>query len=146
MLKNILNKKLQDIIVSGYSEKQENFYIFSPMLWWLYLKFDDAYLILFSNDSNITIEDSELINCYFDIEEGDLFTISSISKMDYGIISLIDLFYDDYENLIKIGINFLEASKYLLIDSVDFNGFIVEHQTREIAMRNHDSKKIITIT
>ena len=37
MFRGIINYELKDIIVSGYSEKQENFYLFSPMYWWIYL-------------------------------------------------------------------------------------------------------------
>ena len=80
MFRGIINYELKDIIVSGYSEKQENFYLFSPMYWWIYLQFDNFYIVLDSNSGHITTKIADKIECYFDIEEEYNFTVFSHSK------------------------------------------------------------------
>ena len=64
MFGDIINYELKDIIVSGYSEKQENFYLFSPMYWWIYLQFDNFYIVLDSNSGHITTKIADKIECY----------------------------------------------------------------------------------
>ena len=68
MFQKYINEELKDIIVSGYTEKEENRYIFNLMKWWVYLKFDHYYVVLNSNNGNITFEEQEDIICKFDIE------------------------------------------------------------------------------
>jgi hypothetical protein len=146
MIEKIINKKVEDIIVSGYSEKHQNFYNFSPMLWWIYVKFKNSYIVFSSNDGNILIEEHLEIICNFDIEEDDLFTISSLSKKEYGIVSLVDLIYDDFKNLIKIGILFSEESEYILFDSLDFEGFLIEYTNRDVVLENLKKEQLKTLT
>ena len=80
IFKELLDKNLVDIITTGYTEKRSDFYVYSPMLWWLYLKFENTYLCLTCNSGTITAGKAEKIVCNFDIDEDDVFTISSLSK------------------------------------------------------------------
>jgi len=148
MLRGLLGENLEDIIVTGYSEKHSKFYIYSPMLWWLYLKFKNTYILL-SCDSNLLLSETKEIVCNFDLDEGDVFTISSISKTSFGIINQIDLFYDARDNLIAVGIEilrdntYLANSLYIFIDSIDYNGFIVEMtKERDIILESYEFTKL----
>ncbi len=145
MITSLINKCIEDIVLSGYTELEEIAH-FSPMMWWVYLKLEDnSYILLSSNDGSISIENKEYIECNFDIEEEDLFTISSYSKSEYGTISKVDLFYDSNSNLISLGIE-INKSKYLLFDSLDFDGFkIKEDVNRDDIRKNILFKTIKTI-
>ncbi|HEX8576765.1 MAG TPA: hypothetical protein VF677_10780 [Flavobacterium sp.] len=151
-LRDILGKNLVDIITTGYSEKHSDFYTYSPMLWWLYLKFENTYIRLTWDGGIITASKVEEIVCNFDIED-DIFTISSISNRDFGIINQIDVFYDAYDNLIALGIeiprdntyHFVD-SLYIFIDALDFNGFIVEMtKKRDLILESYKFTTLDTI-
>lgn len=135
IFRGIINYELKDIIVSGYSEKQENFYLFSPMYWWIYLQFDNFYIVLDSNSGHITTKIADKIECYFDIEEEDKFTVFSHSKCEYGCVLKVELFTDEKKNLIGIGLIF--NNHYILFNALDINGFVVSiHSSRITAI--HD--------
>ena len=123
------------------------------MLWWLYLKLENTYLCLTCNSGTITASKAEKIVCNFDIDEDDIFTISSLSKSDFGIINQIDLFYDAYSNLIALGIQISKDDTYHLIDSsyifinaMDNNGFIVEMtKERNVIIESYTFTTLATI-
>jgi len=140
---SLVNKNIEDIIISGYTELGKIAH-FSPMMWWVYLKLEDNnYILLTSNDGNISIEKKDHIECSFDIEEEDIFTISSFSKSDYGLISKIDFFYDYNSNLISVGIEISE--NYILFDSLNFDGFAIKEQlNRDTVIKNSKHKNIVT--
>lgn len=126
MFEKYINIELKDIIISGYTEKDENKYIFNLMQWWVYLKFDHYYVILNSNDGNITFEEQEDVICKFDIEEEDLFTISSWNNplgKEYGPIQKIETYYDMSENLVGLGLKVPQF--YLLFNALNIDGFTI---------------------
>ncbi len=118
----LINGSLDKIIITGYTEKKD-IYEFKPMFWWLYLEIDNKLILLDTNDGDILIKQVASIDCQFDIEEDDWFTISSWSKEEYGIINFIDLFYDENGNLIYIGMGLQEGTKYIFFDSLCIDGF-----------------------
>ena len=140
-----INEELKDIIVSGYTEKEENRYIFNLMKWWVYLKFDHYYVVLNSNNGNITFEEQEDIICKFDIEEEDLFTVfswSDLAGQEYGVVKDIDTYYDVAENLVGLGIKMPQF--YLLFNALNIDGFIisVEENNELIYQKITYSKKV----
>lgn len=135
MLSAYKNKQVIDILVSGYSEKEKSGLRFSPLFSYIYLKFEDRYLVLNANYGNITIMEETELKCYFDIEEDDYFTVSSILKHEYGnVIKDIDYFYEK-NNLLRLGMQM--QNHYILFDSLNINGFIVgEYKTKVSAIEN----------
>lgn len=147
MIRKILAEEIDDIFVSGYTEHTETYYKFSPLFWWVYIKYNEKYLVLSSNDGTISYEYCKAIECRFDIENQDLFTITSISKNKFGKVSLLDLIYDEFENLVSIGIFIFENQQYLFFDSINVNGFIIkESQKREIFLYKLSNEKFRLIT
>ena len=122
---NILNKyinfHIDDIMVSGYTEKINAVYYFKPMYWWIYLIIDNKIIELSANDGNITIREIDKINCNFDIEEEDIFTLTYFTAKDLGFIQNIEYCYDDYKNLIKIMI--FTSNFEIEFDSMSIEGF-----------------------
>ncbi len=147
MTTSLVGKNIVDIIISGYTELGEIAH-FSPMMWWVYLKLgDDNYILLTSNDGNISVDNKKHIECNFDIEDEDLFTISSFSKSEYGLISKMDLFYDDNSNLVSVGIEISENNNYIFFDALDFDGFIIKEQfNRDAIIKSEVYKGIKTIS
>lgn len=145
MFQKYINEELKDIIVSGYTEKEENRFIFNLMKWWVYLKFDHYYVVLNSNNGNITFEEQEDIICKFDIEEEDLFTVfswSDLAGQEYGVVKDIDTYYDVAENLVGLGIKMPQF--YLLFNALNIDGFIisVEENNELIYQKITYSKKV----
>ena len=123
------------------------------MLWWLYLKLENTYLCLTCSSGTITASKAEKIVCNCDIDEDDIFTISSLSKSDFSIINQMDLFYDAHSNLIALGIQLtkddnyhLIDSLYIFIDAMDNNGFIVEMtKKRNVILESYTFTTLNTI-
>lgn len=124
---NLLHRKLEDIIISGYTEV-DKVAKFSPLMSWVYLEMEVGdYVLLSSNSGNISIEDKVQIECKFDVEE-DMFTVSSIIKTGawYGLITKVDLFYDTYSNLLALGLVILENKNYIFFDAICLDGFEIQ--------------------
>lgn len=79
-----IEKKLVDIVVSGYTEKLEyNKFRFQSMMDKIFLEFEDSLLELSffpasAPEIKIDLKKIEQIDCWFDLEEDDIFTTSSI--------------------------------------------------------------------
>ena len=85
LLKSCLDTEIEDIFVTGYSEIRENYNYFSSMSFY-YIKFRDFFLCV-SSDSNtgvLRFDLQEEIECDFEIEEEDVFTISTVNNEDYS--------------------------------------------------------------
>ncbi|QAR31149.1 hypothetical protein EQP59_07290 [Ornithobacterium rhinotracheale] len=143
MTVSFIKQKLEDILITGYTELGEIAY-FSPMMWWVYLKTENNYILLTSNDGTISIEEKSSIECNFDIEDGDLFTISSFSKLAYGTISKVDFFYFDDTRIGAIGIGL--SNDYILLDAISLNGFDIRQALdRDVVIENRKSMRIVSI-
>ena len=122
---NILNKyincHIDDIMISGYTEKINSVYLFVPLYSWIYLIVDKKTVELYGNYGDIVIKEIEEINCNFDIEEDDIFTLTYFTTKDLGFIRNIEYCYDDYKNLIKITI--FTSNFEIEFDSISFEGF-----------------------
>ena len=130
LLKDCINKKVKDIYVTGYSEVRSNFNFFSPTLWWYYIEFDNYFLCVKSDETKgmLQISTHREIQCNFDIEEEDIFTVSSINKETYSKVIRFDLFCgNDDSNIYALGI-FFENNKYTFFDSLNLDGIIVGNE------------------
>ena len=124
MFSTYINQELIDIIISGYSEKENSYLIFTPMYRWVYLKFEEQYLILNANDGDIKANKDSEVKCLFDIEENDLFTVFSVLNQEYdNVLKNVDYFYDSSSNLIQIGLQL--QNRYIFFDSLTINGFLI---------------------
>src|SRR5690242_2603728 len=95
ILENCINKRVKDIYVTGYSEVRDDFNFFSAMLWWYYIEFENHFLCLESNEAvgMLDISLHQKIRCNFEIEDGDIFTVTSIYKESNSELIGFDLFY-----------------------------------------------------
>ena len=76
MFNYLLNKKINSIIVSGYTEYINGKYFFQPMYSWIFLEIKDNEFAKFSsNDGDITVNLISEVNCPFEIEKSDIFLI-----------------------------------------------------------------------
>lgn len=120
------NKLLEDILISGYIESRENNYFFKPMNWWVFLKLENNEIIEFySDDGNIKIKNIEKIECYFDIEEEDMFCLSSFYSGDCGIIENVNYYSNSEGEIYKIEIKTTTIN--IVFDAVSsFSGFEIK--------------------
>ena len=124
MLDKLLNLQINDIIITGYTEQIDNVYLFRPMNWWAYLIVDKKIIEFFSDDGSIILKEVEKIGCNFDIEENDLFTLTSITKENLGIIQDIEYNYDNRKNLNKIVLK--TSSMIISFDALSIEGFQIK--------------------
>lgn len=127
ILNNCINAKIKNIYVTGYSEVRNDFNFFSPMFWWYYLEFKDYFLCLDTSDETkeMQIFISQKIQCNFDIEEEDIFTITSVNKETSSEIADFDIFTAKYSsNIVALGILFKDE-KYVFFDSLNWDGIII---------------------
>lgn len=111
------------------------------MSWWIYLKIDNGYILLNANQGNILISKESTIKCHFDIEKDDIFTISSVSKSEYGIINEIDVFKDKHANISALGFKIDSFSNYIFFDALNYNGFtITNNLERTVILENYEFK------
>jgi hypothetical protein len=132
MLKNFINHHINDIIISGYTEKINSTYFFRPMNWWVYLIMDKNIIELFSGDGNILIKKIEVINCNFDIEDDDIFTLTSFTKEDIGLMQNIEYYYDDDKNLVKILI--FTSNLMIEFDALSLDGFQILTKINKVSI------------
>ncbi len=136
ILKNCLNKELKNIYVTGYSEVKDEFNFFSPMNWWYYLEFADCFLCIESSQTTGVIElhIHQNIQCNFDIEKVDIFTVAMINNENYlgKKIVAFDLIYGTFDpGLFALGLQFedrryaYQNNKYVYFNSLNFDGIEV---------------------
>lgn len=122
-MKEYKNKKIEDILISGYIEKGNKYYFFQPLLYWIFLMLDNGQIIeLYSGYGNIKLNKIKEIKCNFDIEDEDIFCLTSFSKEDYGTIEDIKTYSDTKGNICKIEIK-TDIKDIILDASSSFNGF-----------------------
>jgi hypothetical protein len=120
LLKSCLNREIEEIFVTEYSEIREDYNYFSSMSFY-YIKFADFFLRI-SSDSNIGVlkfHTQKKIQCNFEIDEEDIFTISTVNKEDYSgqkVVAYDVFFGNDDNHIYGIGIQF-EDNKYVHKDN-----------------------------
>ena len=125
MFDYLLNKEINSIIVSGYTENINGKYFFQPMYSWIFLEIKNNEFAKFSsNDGDITVNLISEVNCPFEIEESDIFTFMYISDENLGIITNIEYIRDRLNNLIEI--NIITDKKNIRLNSLTIDGFEVD--------------------
>lgn len=125
MFDYLLNKEINSIIVSGYTEYINGKYFFQPMYSWIFLEIKNNEFAKFSsNDGDITVNLISEVNCPFEIEESDIFTFMYISDENLGIITNIEYIRDRLNNLIEI--NIITDKKNIRLNSLTIDGFEVD--------------------
>jgi len=136
ILKGRLNKEIREIYVTGFSEVRSDFNFFSTMDWWYYVEFEDCFLCIETSQTIGTIElhIHQNIQCNFEIQEDDIFTVKAINNTDYRGQKIVayDLFYGVPDSeLFAFGIQFEDPrtldkrDRYVFFDSLTFDGIEV---------------------
>ncbi len=121
MFKNILQKSVHGVIVSGYTEKTGGKQFYQPMYRWLFFELEDGFAVFSSNDGDIEVELADEITCLFDIEESDIFTLMHITNEDLGVIHSVECQRDALGNLIEVTI--CTHKKNITLNSLTLEGF-----------------------
>lgn len=121
MFKNILQKSVHGVIVSGYTENTGGKHFFQPMYRWLFFELEDGFAVFSSNDGDIEVKLADEIICLFDIEEGDIFTLMHITNEDLGMIYDVECQRDALGNLIEVTI--CAHKKNITLNSLTLEGF-----------------------
>lgn len=125
MFDYLLNKEINSIIVSGYTEHINGKYFFQPMYSWIFLEIKNNEFAKFSsNDGDITVNLISEVNCPFEIEDSDIFTFMYISDENLGIITNIEYIRDRLNNLIEM--NIMTDKKNIRLNSLTIDGFEVD--------------------
>lgn len=139
ILKSCLDKTVQDIFVTGWTEIQDKYYYFSAMGWWYYFQFDDLLFCLSAQDNGMLhVDIQEEIKCNFDIEDEDEFTIMRVNSVNEGYytgwkVVGVELFFGDYypQEPAAVGFQckyFNEGSEkigYIFFDAMNIDGIVV---------------------
>jgi hypothetical protein len=135
ILNKCLNKEIKEVYVTGYSEIRDGYNFFSTMNWWYYLEFEGFFLCVASSTTVGMIElyIHQSIQKNFELDNGDIFTVSPINKQDYLGQEVIgyDLIYDFDHQLFALGIQFKDNryldkhNKYVFFNSLTLDGFEV---------------------
>lgn len=135
VLKQSLNKNVKDIFVTGVCEVKNDYSFFTALLWWYYIEFEKYFLCVSSDETTLGgIEFSSLskIQPNFEIEEGEIFTVTSINKENYSKIVAYDLFYGKHDsNLYGLGIKFKD-NKYVFFDSISIHGIEISDKNVKV--------------
>lgn len=100
-----VHQHIRDILVPGFVEKRNDYRMFRPMNWWLFLHLESGDIIEYSaNHGDIRTKTLKAIQCPFDLEEDDEFCLSSLSGGDYGRIEAIDDVCDVAGNRYQVNI------------------------------------------
>lgn len=127
MFSKFLNKEIVGIIVSGYTEVSNGFHFFQPMYDWIFLETNEYQFIkLSSNYGNIKADIINNIDCNFEIEDNDIFTLMYIENENLGTIERINYRKDKEDNLIEIDI--VTSKKNIIFDSLTIDGFKIKIQ------------------
>ena len=135
ILKDFINKETKEIYLTGWSDVGKNFNTFHAMLWWYYIEFENCFICIESSQSVGTIQVSihKNIQCNFDIDESDIFTVSSVNEIDYSGQKIIDydlIFDKENHDIYAIGIQFYDNKyshknhKYAFFNSLSLDGII----------------------
>lgn len=133
ILKTRLNKDIKDIYVTGWTEIRENYHYFSTMDWWYYIEFENFFLCIeaLPTIGTIRLRIEKGIQCNFEIDEDDIFTVKTIDNKTYLGQEIVefDLFYSNNNHeLFALGIQFKDNkyvhkdSKYVFFNSLNFDG------------------------
>lgn len=117
ILKTCLNKEIKEIYVTGWTEIREKYHYFSTMDWWYYIEFENYFLCIEASQTigTIKLHMHQNIQCNFEIEEADIFTVKAINNKTYLGQEVVeyDLFYSNSDHeLFALGIQF-EDNRYL---------------------------------
>jgi len=143
ILKFCLNKVIQDIYITGWTEILAEYHYFSTMGWWYYVKFDD-FLICLSSDTTkgmLSVDIHQKIKCNFEIEDDDKFTVMRINNINQGhydgwIITDIELFFGNYYTQEPAAVGFqcrdfsggFERKTYIFFDAMKLNGIEIGNE------------------
>ena len=153
LLKNCLDKEIEEIFVTGYSEIRESCNYFSSMDFY-YIKFEDFFLRI-STDSNIGVlkfNRQTEIKCDFEIEEEDVFTISTVNKENYSgqkVVSYDVFFGNNDSHIYAIGIQFEDNKylhkqhKYIFFSCLSFEGIIFSDKPEMEKLLNDDRFRLV---
>lgn len=147
LLKNCINQNIKDVYVTGYSELRDGFNFFSPMWWWYFVELDNCLLCLDSSDETkeLQIYLCENIKCNFDIEEDDIFTVSSVEKDITAQIMEFELFYSKKSsNICALGI-LLKSNKYILFDSLTWSGITIGNEKNKNDFLQNDRFYVVKV-
>lgn len=155
VLKSCLNKEIEEIFVTGYSEIKEGYNYFEPMLWWYYIKFEDSFLCISDSDIGVLkFNFQKEIKCNFDIEEEDVFMVSTVNTADYSGQKIIsyDVFFGSRDNHIYgIGIQcednkyLHKNNKYIFFDLLSFDGIEFGNKAEKERYLTDDGFRLVEI-
>lgn len=155
LLRSCLNEEIEEIFVTGYSEIRKGYNYFSSMDFY-YIKFEEFFLRIYS-DSNIgviKIDFQKEIQQDFEIEEEDIFTISTVNKVDYSSQKVVgyDVFFgNDDSHIYGLGIQCEDNKyidkhhKYLFFSCLSFDGIIFGDRREMEKLLNDDRFRLIRL-
>jgi hypothetical protein len=148
VLKACLHRAIKDIYVTGYSEDRGGFYVFSAMPWWYYIEFDNEFLCLAVENDSVQIQPliCKKIQCNFDIEKEDLFTIASIRKEPFSEIIGFDLVLNRSSSVISaLGIELMNDD-YIFFDALTWDGIKISNAVGKHKYLKDERFQIIEIS
>lgn len=140
ILQSCLNKTIEDIFVTGWTEVRENYNYFSTMGWWYYVQFDGLLVCLLSNTTTgmMQFDIHSEIKCNFEIEDDDIFTVMRVNSINQGYydgwkVADIDLFFGEFFPQEPAALGFeckyfnggIEKTKYIFFDAMTLDGIEV---------------------
>lgn len=161
ILKTCLNKKIEDIYVTGWTEIRENYSYFSTMDWWYYIQFQDLLLCISSDTTKgmMQFDIQKEIKCNFEIENDDKFTIMRVNNInqkhyDGWKIYGLELFFGNYFPQEPAALGFeckdfnggFETDRYIFFDVMTLDGIEVgdeKNRDKFLEDKRHYSEKII---
>jgi len=133
LLRNCLNKTANELYVTGFSEKKEEYFLYTEMNWWYFLEFESEYLCVScsTTEGMLTVSIREKITCNFEVADGDLFTVAPYNgeRIDGHKIVGFDLVYGDFDpRLAGLGIHLKDVKyrsprdHYVFLNSMNWDG------------------------
>lgn len=78
IINNIIGSEIEDIFISGFLEKEEDFFNFHPLYDRIYMICSGSIYEIFLSNNNLDAKVISKIEPYFEVDEDDFFSISSI--------------------------------------------------------------------
>ena len=139
-LEKCINKTIEEIYVTGWTEVKDGINFFEPMDFYYYVKFEDFFICIESNDSKgMQFYLHREIQCFFeeDLENDEPFTIMTVNKEDYSTEKIIgfELFYDEHDYLWALGTKLENTdqyygikNRYIFFNALNIDGIILGHK------------------